>query len=430
MKIAKYVGELLFDYECVVIPGLGGFIAEDKSVSINRVTDKFSPPYRKIHFNIHLRANDGLLVNHVAQYEKIGYKSAKQRVDNFVHLCHKALEDGKKINFKYIGAIYYDEEKNVVFEQDEEINYNADSFGLTDIVSPSIRRETDEEKVKKVVKSAIDTATNKKSREKQKVDRKEPAVKAPPKKVMKANRRKSSLTNQVIFLMVVIMLMGVGYIYMKRDAMGYYFERYYSHVPLFYTSVNDYFASNINSTPVAKLSRGTASFFPFVLDKNENLNLVLKETDGENETLTFQEVDKENPKTNGEDAEIVIIEPTPENIEKPSYARAINEEDESNKGDEIPVNEPIANPESGTDHTPVVTSNRFFIIAGSFSKETNAKKLVTELKGKGFKAMIADTNKYGMYRVAIESFNSKIEAERKLVAIRKDTNPKAWVLEK
>ena len=128
MKIAKYVGELLFDYECVVIPGLGGFIAEDKPVSINKVTDKFSPPFRKIHFNIHLRANDGLLVNYVAQQEQIGYKTAKQKVDKFVFLCHNALNEGKKINFKSIGSISYDKDRNILFYQDGRINYNSNSI--------------------------------------------------------------------------------------------------------------------------------------------------------------------------------------------------------------------------------------------------------------------------------------------------------------
>jgi len=429
MKIAKYVGELLFDYECVVIPGLGGFIAEDKPVSINKVTDKFSPPYRKIHFNIHLRANDGLLVNHVAQQENVGYKTAKQRVDSFVHLCHKALEEGKRINFKHIGSIYFDEDKNIIFNQDEKINYNADSFGLTDIVSPSIRRETDEEKVKKVVKSAINSAI-KKPKEKSREDRKSVVEKAPRKKVMQANHRKSSFTNQLIFLVIVFFLMGIGYMYMKRDAMGYYFDRYYSHIPIFYSSVNDYFSANINSTPVAKISRGTASFFPIVLDKNKNENLIVKENNGDHESITFNEDIKDEIVGDGNDAEIVVIEPTPEDIEKPAYSRALNEDGNTDDDLEVPDTKTEPEPVKITDNTPVITTDRFFIIGGSFSKETNAKKLVQELKGKGYSALIADTNKYGMFRVAIESFKSRIEAERNLVAIRRDTNPKAWVLEK
>ncbi len=416
MKIAQYVGELLFDYECVVIPGLGGFIAEDQPVSINKVTDRFSPPFRKIHFNIHLRANDGLLVNYVAQNENLGYKTAKQRVDNFVHLCHKALDNGKKINFKHIGSIHLDDDKNVVFNQDEKINYNPESFGLGSIVSPSIRRETDEEKVKKVVKSAIET-TRKKPKEK--VDRKPEPFKEPRKKVMQANRRKSPLTNQLIFLAVLFFFMGTAYLYMRRDAMGYYFDRYYSHVPIFYSSVNDYLRSNINSTPIAKLSRETASLFPVVL-KDDN---VKTDTDGVTETVTFKEADKDEFVKNP-DTEIVIIEPTPENIEKPAYSKALNDKEKVVEDAIEPV----------VDNTPVkitrLETNRVFVIAGSFSSEANARKLVRELNNKGYNALIADTNKYGMFRVAVESFASRIEAERNLAAIRRETNPQAWVLEK
>lgn len=422
MKIAKFVGELLFDYECVVIPGLGGFIAEDKPVSLNKLTDRFTPPFRKIHFNIHLRANDGLLVNYVAQKENLGYKTAKQRVDNFVHLCHKALEDGKKINFKYIGSIRFDEDKNIIFDQDETINYNAESFGLGSIVSPSIRRETDEEKVKKVVKSAIDSTIKKKP--KQKVDRKPDVKPSSGKRVMQATRRKSSFANQIIFLAVVFFFMSLGYVYMRRDAMSYYFDRYKSHIPFFYSSVNDYLTSNINSTPVASLSRGTASFFPFVLD-DDNDNLVVKD-DGSltnNEEINVVKVDDPESSNNPE-KEIIIIEPNPEDIEKPAYTKALNEKDEIVEE----INTPTVN------NTPVLTSNnnmnRYFIIGGSFSKEANARKLVRELQNKGYAALIADTNKYGMFRVAIEAFQSKIEAEKSLIAIRKETNPQAWVLEK
>lgn len=421
MKIAQFVGELLYDYECVVIPGLGGFIAEDKSVTLNKVTDRFNPPFRKIHFNIHLRANDGLLVNYVAQKENLAYRTAKQRVDNFVHLCHKALDDGKKINFKLIGSIYYDEDKNIVFKQNETLNYNSESFGLGSIVSPSIRRETDEEKVKKVVKSAIDSTIKKKQR----VDRKATPEKTTGKRQMQATRRKSSFTNQVIFLAVVFFLMSIGYVYMRRDAMAYYFDRYYSHIPIFYSSVNDYLSQNINSTPVASLSRGTASLFPIVLDdniENDNNKVVTNGIITNNETVN---TDIEKNSNDKPESDIVIIEPSPENITKPAYSKAINEKDE-------PVIKIIEDNNTKMP-APAKTANseyKYFIIAGSFSEETNAKKLVKELEGKGYNALIADTNKYGMFRVAIDAFKTKLEAERKLIAIRNETNPSAWVLEK
>lgn len=423
MKIAKYVGELLFDYECVVIPGLGGFIAEDKSVTLNEVTDKFSPPYRKIHFNLHLRANDGLLVNYVAQQEQIGYKTAKQRVDKFVFLCHRALDEGKKINFSKIGSIAYDSDKNIIFKQDSTINYNSNAFGLSPVVSPSIRRVTDEEKVKKVVKTAINTA---KKKSEKKEDRKPIQEKPVVKRTMQANRRKSPLTNQIIFLAIVFFGMAIAYGYMRRDAMVYYFDRYSSHFPFFYTSVNDYLSNNINSSPVARMSRGSASFFPVVLDKEESTpsgSLELKVNDNKvtnpdsKSTEDIQELDG-SLSDKAENSEIVIIEPVPEDINTPSYAKAINE-----------TPEVIVEPEI-TDVPAKIITDRFFIIAGSFTNEANAHKLVNNLKSQGFKALIADTNKYGMYRVAFMSFDNKAMAENELVAIRNENNPKAWLLVK
>ena len=146
MEIAKHIGELLFDYECVIVPGLGGFITDDKPVSINEVTHSFSPPFRTVHFNTQLRANDGLLINYIA----------KQKVDIFVFQCHDSLNAGKSIFFKDIGSIYYDDDKNIVFEQDIKVNYNSGSFGLSTLVSPAIKRVTDEEKLKSAVISVVD----------------------------------------------------------------------------------------------------------------------------------------------------------------------------------------------------------------------------------------------------------------------------------
>ena len=78
----------------------------------------------------------------------------------------------------------------------------------------------------------------------------------------------------------------------------------------------------------------------------------------------------------------------------------------------------------------IALTDKFFIIAGSFSNEPNATRLVSKLKSQGFDALIADTNKYGMYRVAFLAFSNRAKAENRLVAIRDENNPKAWLLVK
>ena len=433
MKIAKYVGELLFDYECVVIPGLGGFIAEDKPVSINKVTDKFSPPFRKIHFNIHLRANDGLLVNYVAQQEQIGYKTAKQKVDKFVFLCHNALNEGKKINFKSIGSISYDKDRNILFYQDGRINYNSNSFGLGSLVSPSIRRVTDEEKVKKVVKSAID-----KSKQRTKsIDRTDKKIEEPKKPVvrkMEANRRRSPFANQLIFLAVVMFFMSLGYVYMRRDAMSYYAKMYAPYIPFFYSSVNDYLANNINTKHVAKLSRSTASFFPVILEKDKQTentnspNLVQpKEVEIDNNSDIDRVTDIKKPYIDKKTGNIIVKPVIEDEIIIPVELSKEESIDKVSKPEKevVNINTPIKIPKDS-----FINKDRFFIIAGSFSSETNAKRLVSDLKQQGYEALIADTNRYGMYRVAFMSFNNRGLANQEILAIRNEANPKAWLLVK
>ncbi len=411
MKIAKYVGDLLYDYECVVIPGLGGFITEEVPVKINSVTHNFSPPTKKVHFNTHLRVNDGLLVNYVAQHEQIGYKTAKQKVDQFALQCHNALNSGKKIVFKKIGAIYSDANQNIVFEQDTNENYNANSFGLPNLVSAPINRPTDEQKIKDVVSTVIKSSSKK---EKKHVDRKgelDKTTKVQSKKIMLATRRKSSLSNQLTFLLIVALLMGSGYVYMRRYAMEYYVDRYIAHVPFFYSSVNDYLEKNINSTHVASLSRSTASFFPeFNSEKPIDEN-----NQGSYKVIIDPPVEDDTP------VEIIVEEPKSETLQSV----------------DLDADAKIIAPEETIEVEPVIVSNneniindRYFIIAGSFSKETNALSKVNSLKKLGYNALIADTNKYGMYRVAFMSFNKRNIAEQQLVAIRNDVNQSAWLLVK
>ena len=79
---------------------------------------------------------------------------------------------------------------------------------------------------------------------------------------------------------------------------------------------------------------------------------------------------------------------------------------------------------------PARTGKTYYIIAGSFENQVNAERLVQQLKSKGYNAQIADTNKYGMYRVAFEGYGKLSEAKDKLYAIRNDENAEAWILKK
>lgn len=418
MKIAGYVGDLLYDYECVVIPGLGGFITSDKSAQVVAVTHHFKPPFREVHFNIHLKANDGLLINYVAHQEELSYREAKNRVDQFSFQCLRALDNGKRIRFHGIGSLAHDHEKNIVFTQDKTVNYNAQAFGLESFVSPAIARTSDEEKVLGAIKKAIPEKKATQETKTQPVRRKKP---------MLATRKRSTFAKQFIFLMAVFFLMGVGYVYMHRHAMGYYAERYATRVPFFYTDAPVYFATNIDLIPFGKMTYYTSIWFPGLFNEAQTPS---KDESQIPEVIQAALIPMQSPNTVQKDE--LRTTTYEEKFEEPTTVVIETETPKENVEIlENPVSKPVVTQPREIPSAKTSARNfAYFVIAGAFNNETNALNLVQQLRKEGFDAMIADTNKYGMFRVAYKGFHSAEEAANALAVIKDQSNPQAWILKK
>lgn len=141
MHIPLYISELLFVSDCVIIPGLGGFVANSRSAFLNPAQHTFSPPVRRIAFNASLRTNDGLLANYVSRREGITYGDAVTKIKYFVEDVITRLQADEVVQFEKIGTLNFDNESRIQFEPDTTENYSLDAFGLTPIHSPAIRRE-------------------------------------------------------------------------------------------------------------------------------------------------------------------------------------------------------------------------------------------------------------------------------------------------
>jgi nucleoid DNA-binding protein len=130
VDVAAYIRELLFGHDCVIIPGFGGFIGNYTPARIDRSTDTFYPPVKKISFNRNLNHNDGLLVGKISGSNKINYGDARNLVEEFVAGIRKELEKGEKVVFDNIGSFVNNHEGNIQFEPDSSVNYHLDSYGL------------------------------------------------------------------------------------------------------------------------------------------------------------------------------------------------------------------------------------------------------------------------------------------------------------
>ena len=95
MRVELYLKELLYRYECVVMPGFGAFLAKRKPAEVHESTHAFYPPKKAISFNKQLSENDGVLANYIAKAEEISYSEANQKVTEFVENLSHTLENYK-----------------------------------------------------------------------------------------------------------------------------------------------------------------------------------------------------------------------------------------------------------------------------------------------------------------------------------------------
>lgn len=141
MDISLFISELLFRNDCVIVPGFGGFVAHYAPAKIHPVNHSFSPPSKNILFNSKLVRDDGLLIDHIAEKQRISYGEAKKLVEDFARRVMSRLSSGEVALFKNIGNLQQDSMGKILFTPDDSVNYLDEAFGLPEFVSPPIRRQ-------------------------------------------------------------------------------------------------------------------------------------------------------------------------------------------------------------------------------------------------------------------------------------------------
>jgi nucleoid DNA-binding protein len=154
MQLATYIKDLLYRYECVIIPGFGAFLTQYQSARIEDSTYTFYPPGKTVSFNRQLQTNDGLLANYVASAENCDYETALQKIRKFTGSLSLQLSEKEVVSLKNIGDFYLNKENSVQFIPSEKENFSTTSFGLSSFVSPQINREAYKESVEALEEKA------------------------------------------------------------------------------------------------------------------------------------------------------------------------------------------------------------------------------------------------------------------------------------
>ncbi len=146
MRVEYFIAELLYRYNCVVVPEFGAFLANTTSARIDVKQQTVHPPTKNLSFNQQLTKNDGLLVSHIAHAKNLPYEELLEEVIEVSNQWKGKLESGKSLFLEGIGKLWTGKEGKIQFSPEEGHNYLVSSFGFSSFnAAPVIREKLKEE---------------------------------------------------------------------------------------------------------------------------------------------------------------------------------------------------------------------------------------------------------------------------------------------
>lgn len=130
IQLERHIEILLLDNDCVIVPGLGGFVTHHVEARYDEADGLFLPPLRTLGFNPQLKLNDSLLAQSYVEAYDISYPEALRRIEAEVLELKQTLADEGCYELNDIGVLSLNDEGNCVFEPCEAGLLTPELYGL------------------------------------------------------------------------------------------------------------------------------------------------------------------------------------------------------------------------------------------------------------------------------------------------------------
>ena len=126
-NLAQYIESLLIQHECVIVPGLGGFVTYRDKASIRN--NRLYAPAQRVRFNHLLTYHDGLLAEAYMQDRHIGYSAALKAIKADIEQITTALNSGNTFILGRIGALSLSADNTIILKN-EDCKFLPENIGL------------------------------------------------------------------------------------------------------------------------------------------------------------------------------------------------------------------------------------------------------------------------------------------------------------
>ena len=116
-NLAQYIEELIIQHECVIVPGLGGFVTYRDKASIRN--NRLYAPSQKVRFNHLLTYQDGLLAEAYMQDRHINYTTALEAIKADVEQITTSLNLGNTFILGRIGDLSLSTNNTIILKNED-----------------------------------------------------------------------------------------------------------------------------------------------------------------------------------------------------------------------------------------------------------------------------------------------------------------------
>ena len=371
IELAKHIEVLLLENDCVIVPGLGGFIAHDRSCVYNEDTGEFCPPARTIGFNPQLVMNDGLLVQSYMQAYNTDFPDATRKIEKLVQKQKEDIYRYGHIYLNNVGTLYYN--MNGVYEFEPEANgfFTPSLYGLQGFTFPKLSPEN--------------------------VPQEKPLVEYAMPRTVKTSTRRSSFhyrrwSKNIVAIAAAILLF------------------FLFSIPVENTYLDD----------AEYASLGSTGLFDAIKNHSMASSIITVSPSVQQQEKKQKTVKKQSVKNN-----INTLKPVAVKIEKvaaPSAKPAAHVVKD--------VKQPVEKktPAANKEPQKATTKADSYIIVASLATNSDAMQVVKQMQQKGYKeAQILESD--GRFRVAINRYTNQTDAYKQIKELKKNADfASAWVL--
>lgn len=371
IELAQHIEALLLENDCVIVPGLGGFVTHYAPATRVKEENIFLPPTRIIGFNPQLRMNDGLLVQSYMSVYGTNFSDATKMVDRKVSELIVALHEEGKIDLPNVGEVRYDIHGAYNFvPYDNKITtpylYGLDSFEIKEL---SVLEKPQAKRITPII----------------------PAVAKTQKRTFEIKFNRAYLTNTAAVVAAVVLF-------------------FFLSTPIENTEVmEENYAKLLPDELFGKIEKQSLVITPIVIKQNAPARNVAKKQ-------------RNTPK---KVVRPVAVREVKVKQTETSATAEVKKKTEASQSITPKIVQQVTQPAAAS-----APQRPYHIIIASVGTERDAESMAAQLVTKGFsdaKAVVGD----GKMRVSIESCGTEVEAYQALKRIREnETYQNAWVLKK